>query len=125
MNGVAFIQDALADGRYTDSMNEIKSTNKPADDISVCGTNCAACTFLGTLCGGCNASGGKVFHSGGGFCPIYDCVKNQRELPNCGQCKKLPCEIWRKTRDPSFSDEEFENNIAERIKTLLSLREKK
>lgn len=99
-------------------MSETKQTDKPKHDISVCGTDCTVCAFLGKQCGGCNASGGKVFHANGGFCPVYDCVKNRRNLSDCGRCAELPCGIWRKTRDPSFSDEKFERNIAERIKTL-------
>lgn len=30
----------------------------------------------------------------------------------------MPCEIRKATKDPNFTDEEFENNINERIKNL-------
>ncbi len=94
----------------------------PAHDVSVCGTDCAACRCRGTLCKGCSACGGKVFHAGGGVCPIYSCVKERRGLSDCGRCGQLPCGIWRSTRDPAFTDAEFERSIAERIKTLSDIR---
>jgi Fe-S oxidoreductase len=37
---------------------------------------------------------------------------------HCGKCEKAPCDIWRSTRDPKFTDEEFEENIRERITNL-------
>ncbi len=37
---------------------------------------------------------------------------------DCLQCENIPCGIWLKTRDPKFTDEEFEKNIAERIERL-------
>ena len=49
---------------------------------------------------------------------IYDCAVNQMGFKNCGECDKIPCDIWRKTRDPNYSDKEFEANIAVRLKRL-------
>lgn len=85
--------------------------------LSCCGTACDACSFYGAQCQGCNALSGKPFHSPDG-CPIYRCAVNKRKLANCAACDNVPCDIWRKTRDPQFSDEEFEANIQERIKNL-------
>ena len=85
--------------------------------MSVCGTDCAACSCLGALCKGCNAQEGKVFHSPDG-CAIYRCVKEEKGLESCGRCGRVPCGIWRKTRDPRFTDEEFERNIAQRLSHL-------
>ena len=31
---------------------------------------------------------------------------------------QVPCEIWRKTKDPTFTEEEFERNIQERVNRL-------
>lgn len=87
--------------------------------ISCCGTDCSKCGCLGNMCKGCNASLGKVFHAPKGkACPIYECSIHQKGMKGCGECAYVPCEIWRKTRDPSFSDEEFEQNIRERIERL-------
>ena len=88
--------------------------------VSVCGTDCSACYCYGNMCSGCNACKGKVFHSMEG-CAIYKCVVEDRHLKNCGKCKELPCGIWTATRDPKFSDEEFEKNVASRVQALKDL----
>jgi catechol 2,3-dioxygenase-like lactoylglutathione lyase family enzyme len=85
--------------------------------LTVCGTDCLACGCFGTLCKGCNECEGKVFHSPDG-CSIYTCVRIEKKLHDCGKCDKLPCEIWQKTRDPKFTDEEFRQNIAARVQAL-------
>lgn len=91
-------------------------------NISVCGTKCSECGCFGNMCKGCNAHHGKVFHAPEGrACPIYDCCKNAKGKNHCGECKNAPCAIWRSTRDPSFSDEQFEKSIADRVETLKTL----
>ena len=91
-------------------------------DVSVCGSLRESCYCYGKMCDGCNKCCGKVFHvSEGNACPIYDCAVNQKGLKNCGECAKAPCEIWRNTRDPKYSDEEFEANINERLKQLHNI----
>lgn len=86
-------------------------------NISVCGTDCGSCYCYGEMCSGCNACEGKVFHSPEG-CAIYQCVIHEKGLEHCGKCKELPCGIWKATRDPKYSDEEFEKNIAQRMQML-------
>ena len=54
-------------------------------------------------------------------CGIYECSVNNRKLKNCGECGNVPCEIWMKTRDPKFSDREFEDNVNGRIQALRKL----
>lgn len=39
-------------------------------------------------------------------------------MQNCGKCGEVPCKIWFDTRDPKFSDEEFNENIAMRVQAL-------
>lgn len=88
-------------------------------DISCCGTKCNTCYCYGNMCNGCNECKGKVFHvPKGETCSIYECSKNHKQLKNCGECKDVPCNIWMKTRDPKFSDEEFQKNIEMRIQNL-------
>lgn len=59
------------------------------------------------------------FHAPEGkACPIYDCVRNNKCMQNCGECGEVPCKIWFDTRDPKFSDEEFNENIAMRVQVL-------
>lgn len=93
------------------------------DNISCCGSDCSKCACYSSLCSGCNACQGKVFHSKEG-CPIYECVINKKNLRNCGNCSLVPCDIWKKTRDPKFTDEEFEQNMQERIKILNNVNQK-
>ncbi len=85
--------------------------------MSVCGTDCSVCYCYGEMCSGCSACEGKVFHAPNG-CTIYNCVVHENKLKDCGKCDKMPCDIWRATRDPKYSDEEFEQNIAMRVQAL-------
>lgn len=88
-------------------------------EISCCGTECKECGFYGDACQGCNECQGKVFHAPKGkACPIYACSVNKKKLRDCGQCGEVPCDIWRGTKDPRLSDEEFEKSIADRVKNL-------
>ena len=87
--------------------------------LSCCGTDCAACSFYGKQCPGCNACGGKGFHAPKGQpCPIYTCCANRRRFATCASCPDIPCQVWRDTRDPSLSDEAFEQSIADRVARL-------
>ena len=98
---------------------EIWGESPQANTLSCCGAECSECGCYGSMCKGCNASLGKVFHvPEGQACPIYECSLNQRKLKGCGDCERIPCDIWRRTKDPSFSEEDFERNIQERIARL-------
>lgn len=88
-------------------------------DLSCCGTDCSSCGCYGNMCAGCNACEGKVFHAPEGkACSIYECVINKNKFKNCGQCGEIPCLIWKNTRDPQFSDEEFAENVNRRVRAL-------
>lgn len=103
---------------WYDSYKESK-----ASDISVCGTDCTACYCYGNMCTGCNACSGKVFHAPeGSTCAIYECVKSSKNFRHCGECSKAPCDIWMNTRDPKYSDEEFNENVRMRMDTLKQIR---
>ena len=98
---------------------EISEAAGPVNMISCCGTDCSKCGCFGNMCKGCNASLGKVFHAPEGqACPIYECSIHQKGMKGCGECEHVPCEIWRKTKDPASSEEEFERNIQERVNRL-------
>ena len=86
--------------------------------LTVCGTDCNACPLYKTQCVGCNEACGKVFHTGGKACAIYACCANKKRFVTCGECESMPCGIWRTTRDPSMTDEQFENSINERVNNL-------
>ena len=88
-------------------------------NLSVCGTDCSACYCYGKMCTGCNECEGKVFHAPEGqACAIYDCTVHNKGYKNCGECAAAPCDIWMKTRDPKYSDEEFNENVRGRIQAL-------
>lgn len=84
--------------------------------FSRCGTDCTICQFYGGLCKGCSESGGRPFFcQGGARCPIYACAVQKQ---GCAGCSGLPCQIWRDTRDPAMTDEQFEQSIRERVANL-------
>ena len=86
--------------------------------LSVCGTDCSAC-YCRDMCAGCNAACGKVFHMPEGkACPIYACCVNKHKYATCASCAEMPCDLWRAARDPSYSDEQFEASIWERVANL-------
>jgi hypothetical protein len=115
-----------------DRINKIKN-KKMSKDISVCGIDCAvACGECNEMheelkknpCKGCNIEKGKIFWTKYlelETCPIYNCCVNEKQLKHCGLCPELPCSIHFKTKDPSMSDEQFEQGIKERVNVLKSL----
>ena len=54
-------------------------------------------------------------------CAIYECSINQKGMKGCGECEHVPCEIWRRTKDPSYTEEEFERSIQERVERLKTV----
>jgi hypothetical protein len=88
---------------------------------SICGVVCATdCRAYKVECEGCNELEGKVSwaaYYNKTHCPIYSCATDQG-FSSCGPCGKAPCRLWIETRDPDFSDEEFERDIANRLKNL-------
>ena len=86
--------------------------------LSVCGTDCSAC-YCRDRCEGCNAACGKVFHMPEGkACPIYACCANKHRYATCAECPDVPCDLWRANRDPSYTDEQFEASLRERVANL-------
>ena len=62
---------------------------------------------------------GRVLHAPEGkACPIYECVVNHKGLKDCGRCGEVPCHIWKDTRDPKYTDEEFAENVRGRMEAL-------
>ena len=95
-------------------------------NISICGSDCSACyCFEQKMCNGCNECKGRVFHcSEGQECSIYHCCVSVHNYSNCLECKDIPWDIWKKTRDPKFSDAKFEKNIMDRIELLKTVNSK-
>ena len=101
---------------YADRLNKQKQRENLG--LSVCGTDCSVCPLHGNMCAGCNEACGKVFHANGKACPIYDCCVNRHRYATCGSCDRMPCDIWKATRDPSMTDEQFSQSIADRVSAL-------
>ena len=98
---------------------EIIQTYCENDLISCCGSDCGACYCYPETCKGCNELCGKVFHAPKGKeCPIYFCCRIRNGFHSCGECEELPCDLIKKTKDPSMSEEEFMNNVNERVRRL-------
>ena len=96
-----------------------KEKQRQIAGVSVCGTDCAACPLLGDPCQGCTALKGRVFHAPAGKpCPIYGCAVGKKCLASCAACREQPCEIWLRTRDPHYTDEEFRRTVEERTARL-------
>ena len=90
--------------------------------LSVCGTDCSACPLHGNLCTGCNEACGKVFHAPEGKpCPIYGCCVNKHHYATCASCSRVPCAVWQATRDPSMTDEQFEQSVNDRVSALRKI----
>lgn len=94
--------------------------------FSPCGTNCETCYDYRTNCPGCRKAEGKVYwapYTGLDVCPIYHCCAMKSGYANCGQCSKLPCQLYYDTRDPSVSQEAHEADILLRVSHLKSRKE--
>lgn len=90
--------------------------------LSVCGTDCSACPLHGNLCTGCNEACGKVFHAPEGKpCLIYGCCVNKHHYATCASCSRVPCAVWQATRDPSMTDEQFEQSVNDRVSALRKI----
>jgi hypothetical protein len=94
-------------------------------ELSVCGCDCVACEyFKKSECPGCSNVEGKVWwtkYTSATVCPVYNCVVNERKYDSCGSCSELPCQIWRDTKDPSYTQEQHEDSIKERVEILKNL----
>lgn len=109
----------VLEGFSKKKQKEILALESAKEVLSCCGAACKQCEYYGSLCMGCNESQGKVFHAPEGqACPIYQCSIHQHQYKDCGDCSKTPCDIWKKTKDPSLSEEEFEQNIIQRMERL-------
>lgn len=93
--------------------------------LSSCGLICDECEFYGKSCNGCHAVKGQTFWAKEMMpqktCPLYDCAVNQRNLPHCGHCSELPCEMFRNMKDPNSTEEEHCQSIIDRTARLKML----
>jgi hypothetical protein len=90
--------------------------------VAVCGIQCEACPHFGKPCAGCYAVKGKTFwaveHVPAKICPLFQCSVNEKKHRHCGECAQLPCKTFRDMKDPSWSDEEHQKLLKERVERL-------
>jgi hypothetical protein len=89
--------------------------------LNVCGAECAGCVLLKDCKGTCTEIQGKVFwtkYMGMEVCPIFKCVSDHK-YKNCGDCTKIPCELWFSLKDPSSTDEQHRQSVSDRVKKLI------
>ncbi|MDY6934915.1 MAG: DUF3795 domain-containing protein [Spirochaetota bacterium] len=87
----------------------------------VCGIYCGNCDHLGELCKGCGYVRGKPFwtvQDPSGVCPLHYCCRNQKKLKHCGLCYEFPCKAFLDLRDPSMTDEQFQESLKTRQRAL-------
>ena len=89
----------------------------------VCGLYCGACDCFKNNCQGCREENGMPFWTRSKPCPIFNCCINIRKLEHCGLCDDLPCRIFNDLRDPSLSDEVFNQSLKKRQNDLTKRRE--
>lgn len=91
------------------------------EHISCCGADCTKCQDYRKSCNGCKETCGKVAwtqYVGVQVCPIYQCAILDNKYKSCAECSELPCKKIYDTKDPKMTDEEFRENIAERVDRL-------
>ena len=61
-------------------------------NISVCGIDCSACSFMKeNKCEGCRIVAPRGKCVWGERCELFDCVIT-KNLPHCGKCEDFPCQ---------------------------------
>jgi len=86
-----------------------------------CGIYCGDCEHIGQKCPGCEQVEGKPYWTKQyrvEVCPLYDCCSNKKELEHCGLCTDFPCETFSSLRDPSLTNEDAEQALAQRKREL-------
>ena len=86
-----------------------------------CGWHCNGCSHFGRDCPGCRQTGGRPFWTTASeieVCPVYGCCVELEVLDHCGLCPRLPCQTFLHWRDPSMSDEQFQQSLLERVAAL-------
>lgn len=92
--------------------------------IAPCGVDCGGCEAYLKECNGCTSLEGKpswLPYIEKEVCPLYECPVTEHQYETCAECPELPCQKFKDLRDPSMTDEQFEQGIQERLRVLKSL----
>ncbi|UAL08342.1 MAG: DUF3795 domain-containing protein [Candidatus Methanogranum gryphiswaldense] len=92
--------------------------------ISCCGIDCSQCENYPDSCKGCSIQKGHVYWTVNvslNVCPIYGCCRQKKQMDHCGLCKQVPCNIWKEMKDPSWTDEQHQESIDQRLVSLKKL----
>lgn len=90
--------------------------------LSACGLICDECEFYDKECNGCIAVKGQTFWAKDMMpdktCPLFNCSVNNKGFKNCGDCKELPCKMFREMKDPNSTEEEHQLSLRQRVSRL-------
>jgi hypothetical protein len=93
---------------------------------TICGLWCDDCIHFEKDCQGCSDTDGCAFwaeYVDVEACPAYVCCVEEKHLPHCGYCDKMPCELHTRFHDPDMSEEEREEGLKKQIEELRRRRE--
>jgi hypothetical protein len=92
-------------------------------DLSICGLLCNECEHYGNKCKGCRAVRGSTFWAKQMMpdktCPLYKCCAGKK-YKDCGQCKELPCKVFREMKDPNTTEAQHQKSLRDRVARLKS-----
>lgn len=90
--------------------------------LSACGLLCDECEFYNHTCKGCYLVNGSTFWAKKmmpeGICPLFNCSINQKGFKSCGNCDELPCDTFRKMKDPNSTDKQHQESLLIRQQRL-------
>ncbi|PKK89179.1 MAG: hypothetical protein CVV64_15330 [Candidatus Wallbacteria bacterium HGW-Wallbacteria-1] len=94
--------------------------------LTPCGQDCNGCGHFNNGCVGCMATDGVPFwmeHVPMDSCPVFECSV-ARGVEHCGDCTSYPCRTYMDLRDPSMSDEQWDESVSDRRVNLVARRGK-
>ena len=62
-----------------------------------------------------------VEHVPAKVCPLFDCSVNKKNIRDCGDCKELPCTMFREMKDPASTEEEHQQGLVDRVTRLKNV----
>lgn len=93
--------------------------------LSSCGLICSECEFYGKQCEGCYQVKGSTFWAKEMMpdktCPLFKCAINEKGFTSCGDCRELPCQLFRSMKDPASTDEEHQKSLVLRVQRLKEI----
>ncbi|HOO34241.1 MAG TPA: DUF3795 domain-containing protein [Thermotogota bacterium] len=95
--------------------------------IGVCGCICSECCIYPEECQGCHTIEGKACwldEVGLEVCDFYECAVIDKGLTHCGECVQIPCDKFRKNKNPAWTEEQHRKIVNERVEMLTEMAKK-